>query len=81
MERNENYFLFSYREAVFCLELIVNINADSVKVFHFLTGLNVPGRSRTQEKKSCVFVERRGINKVFYSKFVSFDFIVDKLLT
>lgn len=41
---------FSYREAVLCLELVVNINADSVKVLHFRTGLNVPGRSGAQKR-------------------------------
>lgn len=33
----------SYREAVLCFTLTVHIDADSVEIFHFLTGCNGPG--------------------------------------
>lgn len=33
----------SYREAVLCFTLTVHIDADSVEIFHFLTGCNRPG--------------------------------------
>lgn len=36
----------SYCEAVFCLELVVHITDNPVKIFHLLTGHNVPENTR-----------------------------------
>lgn len=49
MEEHVN-FCVSYCEAVFCLELVVHIDADPVKVFHFRTGLNAPGKERAEQR-------------------------------
>lgn len=39
----------SYREAVLCFTLTVHIDADSVEIFHFLTGCNRPGSRHRAE--------------------------------